>query len=48
LERDDARERQDAADRAKTHLDDQAQLFGSRMRVVRGGLVSAGGSSCPH
>lgn len=45
LEQDDARERQDAADRAKTYLDDQAQLFGARFRVVRGGLVSAGGSS---
>lgn len=45
LEPDDLGERRSAAERARVHLDDQAMLFGSRMRVVDGGLVSAGRSA---
>jgi hypothetical protein len=42
---DDERERRDAAERARDQLDDQALLFGTRMRVVDGGLVTVGGSA---
>lgn len=45
LRSDDERERRDAAERARDQLDDQALLFGTRMRVVDGGLVTVGGSA---
>lgn len=44
LRSEDERERRDAAERARDQLDDQALLFGTRLRVVDGGLVAAGGS----
>lgn len=45
IEPDDARERRDAAERARNLLDDQAQLFGAQLRVVEGGLVAEGSSA---
>ena len=45
LEPEDADERRTAAERATVHLDDQSLLFGTRLRVVAGGLVTAGGAS---
>lgn len=45
LEPEDSGERRTAAERAVAHLDDQGRLFGTRLRVVAGGLVAAGGAS---
>lgn len=45
LEAEDLQERRTAAERALAHLDDQGLLFGTRLRVVSGGLVTAGGAS---